>query len=779
MQKLCFNSDWRYARTGGANTRGSEMWKNITLPHDAQIYEPRSADYETGTSGAFFRGGFYRYVKEFDAPEEWRMLSVALEFEGVYQWAEIFLNGNLIAGRPYGYSGFIVNLKGHLKYNEKNILEVTANNSAVPNSRWYSGAGIYRHVRLLLGGGVYVEPWSIRVKSPTVCPDASVVCLSAEVKNTCEKNVDVKTRFTVFSPDGQEVAKGVTEVNLQQGAGGVASLQLEISPAMLWNVEEPNLYTLNTEIIVAGNITDSEITLFGIRKVEIDVENGFRLNGAQMKMKGGCVHHDNGLLGAASFDRAEERKVELMKAAGFNAIRCAHNPPSPAMLDACDRLGMLVINENFDCWRMSKRPNDYHMFFEEWWEQDTKDMIGRDFNHPSVIMWSIGNEIFERDGCSDGYAWSKRLADCVRSMDETRPITVALSGFLDEPWGWLDVENDRWGDLTAEFAAQVDVVGYNYLVHRYAHDHNKFPDRVICATESLPSQSFEYWNAVEKNPYLIGDFVWTSIDYLGEAGCGVSGYGTEPPHAVTFPWHHAYCGDFDICGFKRTQSFYRDILWGVRDIPYIATHHPDNFGKPVSMTPWGWSPVLESWSYPGFEGEKITVEVYSDKEEVELLINGKTRGRKPAGHENRNIAVFDVVYEPGSIVAIAFDSGKETGRYELLSTCAPTALRLSPDRSKIDKCGDLAYVTVEITDADGRAVKYATNEVSFTVSGCGELQAVGSGDPKSTEDYFSDKRRTYEGRAMVVVKSLGEAGDITIKATAESLADAETVIKVI
>jgi beta-galactosidase len=793
LKKINFDSNWFFRRQESRTFRTLEEGVPVTLPHDAQIYEQRSAEYQTRTGGGFFRSGNYIYTKRFEAEEDWRGKQVILEFEGVYQWADVNFNGDLIAKQPYGYSSFLVDITDRLHFEKENILIVNANNTAVPNTRWYSGAGIYRHVWLRVGGEVSIAPWGVRVTTPKVSPHSSVVSVRAELSNRAKKNALATVLFTVLDPKGHEVAHSQTDVVVDAEGSIIASADITVAPALLWGVDEPNLYTLQTIVSIDGQKSDSEETIFGIRKVEVDAEQGFRLNGMPMKLKGGCVHHDNGLLGSASFDRAEERKVELLKSAGFNAIRCAHNPPSPAMLDACDRLGMVVINENFDCWRMGKNPNDYNLFFENWWKKDTKAMIYRDFNHPSIIMWSIGNEIGERGGASDGYYWSRRLANFVRGLDNTRPVTAALCR-LHEPEteetsipfasvsAEIDEENDRWGDKTAEFAAPLDVVGYNYLVYRYKFDKQKFPKRIIVGSETFPSQQFEYWMATLENDHVIGDFVWTAIDYLGEAGIGRSDYDINDADIwrnVSYPWHQAWCGDYDICGFKRPQSYFRDILWGVRKIPYIATHHPENFGKTVTMSPWGWNPVSESWNFPGYEGKMVTVEVYSDQDEVELLINGKSQGRKPAGKNHRNTAIFDVTYEPGTITAIAYSAGKATGQFELVTSGKPARLRITADRKTINKeYGDLSYLTIEVVDEEGRIVTYADNTVTFIVEGVGELQAVGNNNPKSEENYFGNKRKAHQGKLMAVVKSIGEAGSISVRASSPGLEDANITIVV-
>ena len=791
MQKMNFDHGWFFRRIMSRFERNPSDGEPVILPHDAQIFEPRNADYETGSGGAYFRNGTYYYTKRFQADPDWKNKKIILELEGVYQWANVTLNGDLIAKHPYGYTSFLVDFTNRLRFDRENVLVVEANNSAVPNTRWYSGAGIYRHAWLRIGGTVSLIPWGIKITTPKVDPAGSTVDVSAELVNIGQSVFETSVRFTVLDKNRIEVAKTKISANIDVNSPGKISSSMEIAPALLWSPETPDLYTLKTEVTVDGLETDCEETVFGIRQVEVDIVKGFCLNGVSMKIKGGCVHHDNGILGSASFDRAEERKVELLKAAGYTMIRCAHNPPSPSMLDACDRLGMMVMDETFDCWRMGKTPNDYHLFFENWWDLDTKAMVERDFNHPSITVWSIGNEIGERGGESDGYMWSKKQVDLVKSLDTTRPVTSALCPLFDpengdemndfaNPTQKVDETKDRWGDKTKGYIEPLDIVGYNYLIYRYEFDKRKYPDRIIAGTETFPSQQFEYWMETLKNDNIIGDFVWTAIDYLGEAGIGISEYEQKDPHSrAVYPWNQAWCGDFDVCGFKRPQSYFRDILWGIRTTPYIAAHDPDNFGKKPTISPWGWNPVRECWNYPGKEGKELTVEVYSDADEVELIINEKTQGKKPAGKENRNTAVFDVVYEPGTITAIAYRNGMECGSFSLFTSDVPAKVQIIADRDTICKnYGDLSYLTTEILDAKGQLVACADNSVTYTVEGAGALQAVGNNNPKSEENYFGNTRKAHDGKLMAVVKSIGEEGTIRIKAESPGLESAEITVKV-
>ena len=799
MEKQLFDAGWEYIDKVNWMPNPSEKWQPVNLPHDASIQRPRGEQHPTSSGGGYAWSGVLTYRKKIQVPENWKGRSVQLEFEGVYMNAKVFVNGNVAGFHPYGYTSFIVDLTRYLNYGAENDLSVVVNNSAQPNSRWYSGTGIYRHVWLRTGSGVHIPPWGVFVTTPRIGTEASAVAVATEIVNASDAPAAILLRTAALDASGKMAAWVETPLEIAARAAMTVTQALNAANARLWSLDNPYLYTLTSEVLVGGKVVDAEKTSFGFRSIAVDARNGFRLNGVPMKLKGGCIHHDNGLLGAASYDRAEERKVELLKASGFNAIRTAHNPPAPALLEACDRLGMLVIDETFDCWRMGKNPNDYHLYFEDWWQRDTGSMVKRDRNHPSIIMWSIGNEIPERTGVSDGYAWCQKQADCVRALDNTRLVTSAINALhesmpedteidlsnLDDLFERhnrppTDPEKDRFGKTTGPFAAWLDVSGYNYLHTRYEYDQQHFPKRVICGTETFPLRAYATWTDTTRLPNVIGDFVWTALDYLGESGIGKVTY-DAPAGLFSFlaqwPYHLANCGDIDICGFKRPQSFFRDILWGLRKVPYIGVLDPQYFGKKISYNPWGWEPVNDAWTFPGWEGKPTQVSVYSADEEVELIVNGASLGRKPAGAAFQNKVVFEVTYQPGMISAVGFSQGKETGKTTLRTTSEPVALRLTTDRTAIQpEFGDLAYITVEIVDKDGNRVKHARQEVTFEVSGAGELLAVGTADGTSDELYIGTKRKAFEGRLMVVVRSKGEVGSIGVKAGAEGLAEAGMMI---
>jgi beta-galactosidase len=793
MQKQNFDQGWEYSEAAGliAEFFNPPKWQAVNLPHDAMICKLRAASNPGGSNVGYFPGGIANYRKKFAVPKEWQgdgpmgPLSVKLEFEGVYMNAEVSVNNQLLHIQPYGYSSFIVDLTPYLAYGKENVFSVVANNTAQPNSRWYTGTGIYRHVWLRVGGAVHIEPWGVFITTPVVERDASVVQVATELAGLNSQEGAV-LRSTVLDVGGVEIARVETITRLS-----LTEQTLLVKGVKLWSVEEPNLYTLVSEVLVAGEVLDSEKTAFGIRSITIDAENGFRLNGVPMKLKAGCIHHDHGPLGAASFDRAEERKVELLKSAGYNALRCAHNPPAPALLEACDRLGFLVLDETFDSWTMAKTPNDYHLNFAEWWQRDTAAMVKRDRNHPSVFMWSIGNEIPEAIMSPNGAAWAQRLADFVRSLDNTRPVTSALLGDIlaraesEEEDSFFDLrpvteelQKDRWALATADFCKALDVVGYNYQANRYAVDEKKFPGRVIAGTETWGHKSYEFWTETERLPHVIGDFIWIAIDYIGEAGFGAYSLDGKPSIGAAYPYHLYGCGDFNLCGVKRPQSYYREQLWGMRTAPFIAVLDPQLFGKNIAFNPWAWEPVLDTWTFPGQEGKRTRVDVYSIDDEVELFINDVSTGRKLAGASVKNKTSFDVTYQPGTIEAIGYKNGKESGRFKLVTTSEPTALQLTPDRSVIKAdIGNIAYVDIEVRDPSGRLVKYTNPEINVEVVGAGELIALGTGNPTSEEMYNGSLRKAYQGHVLAIVRSNGEPGEIKLTAMAEGLPEAMVKIQ--
>jgi beta-galactosidase len=775
MQRQCFDREWRFhlGQLEPWRRRAPDVstWRAVDLPHDWSVELARDAANPSGASGGFFAMGYGWYHKALSLPAAWRGKKVLLEFEGVYMNAEVWLNGNLLGRHPHGYTSFCYDLTPYLDWDApENVLRVSVDNDCQRNSRWYSGSGIYRHVWLLVADPVHVAHWGVYVTTPEVSPEMATVRVRTTVENTSETACAPVLRSRLIAPGGAVV--GAAESSTEIAAGGQYEYAQDITvhkPA-LWSPGTPHLYRLESEVAVGGQVVDSATTPMGIRSLHVDARQGLLLNGQPLKLKGGCVHHDDGVLGAASYDRAEERKVELLKASGFNAIRCAHNPPAPAFLDACDRLGMLVIDEAFDCWRVGKNPYDYHVSFEDWWQRDLDSMLYRDRNHPSVIIWSIGNEVHERAGDSGGVEIARALADRVRAVDPTRPVTSAINAGRDA-WPWSQTDG--------VFAA-LDVGGYNYNERAYRSDHERVPARVICGTESTAGEAFQHWMSVLELDYVIGDFVWTSLDYLGESGIGRVHYDPELRAFLgDYPWHQANCGDLDLCGFKRPQSYYRDVLWGSGAPLYVAVHDPVPEGQTPALTFWGWPEVWPNWTWPGREGQTFQVDVYAACEQVELFLNGESLGTQPTTRQEQFIATFQVPYVPGVLRAVGYAGGRQTAVYELRTVGAPARIQLTPDRNPIRaEWGDLCFVTVEVVDREGAVHPGADHNLLFTVQGTGSIAAVGSGNPVSTEPYAGNQRRAYRGRCLVVVRSHGEPGEVRLRAQADGLDVAEVAIQV-
>jgi beta-galactosidase len=774
MDKIPFDRAWRFHLGDPAAARRREpdysTWRELDLPHDWSIELPRRPDAPSGAAGGFFQMGRGWYRKTFSAPEEWRGKRVWIEFEGVYMNAEVRLNHELLGRHPYGYTSYHYDLTPYLKIGEENALTVLVDNDCQRNSRWYSGSGIYRHVWLHVAGPVHLDPWGVFVTTPQVSAEAATVQVETTVLNEGEARQTIILRSRVVAPDGSVAASAEAPVPLGAGQSKAVAQEIEFAAPQLWSPDAPSLYRLESALLAGEEVLDAATTPFGIRALSFDAGQGFLLNGEATLLRGGCVHHDDGVMGAASYDRAEERKVALLKDSGYNAIRCAHNPPAPAFLDACDRLGMLVIDEAFDCWREGKNPYDYHVAFADWWQRDIENMVRRDRNHPCVIMWSIGNEVGERNGHSDGEAWAHKLADAIRALDPTRPITSAINGSRDQ-WPWEQTD--------AVFSA-LDVGGYNYQERQYRADHERQPERVMYGSESTAREAFEHWTSVLDLPYVIGDLVWTSLDYLGEAGIGrVHFEGAQGGFLGDYPWHQANCGDLDLCGFKRPQSYYRDVLWDRGEKLYIAVHEPLPEGQEPTITYWGWPLVAANWTWPGHEGETFTVDVYSACERVELFSNGASLGTQPTGREERFIATFQVPYEAGTLQAVGYEGEAEVATCELQTVGAAAGIRLAADREELQAgTDDLGYVTVEVVDGEGRRCPDAEHELFFTVQGVGSIAAVGNGNPVSEEPYRGHARRAYQGRCLVVVQANGEPGTVHLRAQADGLDPAEVIIRV-
>jgi beta-galactosidase len=817
-QEIAADGAWKFflGDPGGAEVPSfaDAAWRTVDLPHDWSIESKPDKDNPSGAGGGFFRGGTGWYRKTFHAPGDWKGKRVSVEFDGVYRDATVYLNGHKLGTHPYGYTAFTFDLTPQLDFSGANVLAVRVDNSAQPNSRWYSGSGIYRHVRVVVTDATHVAHWGVFVTTAEASTTSAKVTIRTRVANESAAGAGVSLETTLFDKAGNKVGAAQSKLDVEAGKENEASQEMRVANPALWSPDSPTLYRAVSTVRQNGKIIDQVTTSFGIRSLAWSAEKGLLLNGKAVKLTGGSVHHDNGPLGAAAFDRAEERRVELLKAAGMNAVRTAHNPPSSAFLDACDRLGLLVLDEPFDVWEAHKVKFDYGSDFDQWWKEDVSSMVLRDRNHPSIVIWGIGNEIPELE-VDRGAALGKKLAEQVRALDNTRPLTLAFPGTTTKP--------------TAQAVfSQLDITGYNYnILPTYQKDHEQLPTRMMLTTESWPSKAFPLWQVSHDNPYVIGDLTWTAMDYLGESGIGAWQYGTpqqakvaegvggmmastamvdgmfaamangkdvmadmakdnSDPNAKAmmeiffhpYPWHAAACGDLDLTGYRKPQSYYRDILWNGGDRVYATVRLPEPQGKKIIAIMWATYPTLASWSWPGQEGKQLEVEVYSGAEKVRLFLNDKLIGEKPTGREQEFKAVFSVPYAPGTLKAEGLRGDRVVAESVLTTTGDASKLRMSADRTVVQADGeDLSFVTVEAVDAQGRPDVHADKEVQFSIGGPGVIAAVANGDGQDADSYHGDRRKLFQGRAQVVVRTSRQAGAIKLTASTPGLADGSVAIE--
>jgi beta-galactosidase len=802
-----FSTGWKFIRDSISGAEQPEFddskWMTVDLPHDYSImdlpgddgpdqigpFSKRSPGKGNSTGHVIGGTGWYRKSFTLDKADEGK--TVVLNFDGVYMETEVWVNGKKAGIHKNGYTPFWFDITSLLNGAGKaNVIAVKVDNVG-RNSRWYSGAGIYRNVHLTLTQPVHVAVWGVKITTPEIKQGAAVIDIAVTTQNDKEKAVNAEITISIKDKDGRLAGTAKDQIVLAGWAEQITKKLIEVKDPVLWSVESPNLYSAEIIIEVDNKVTDTYNQAFGIRSIAFSAEKGFQLNGKSVELKGGCLHHDNGLLGSAAFGRAEVRRVEIMKANGYNAIRCAHNPPSSAFLDACDRLGMLVIDEFTDMWEYYKNPQDYSRFFRQWWNTDLTSMILHDRNHPSIIMWSIGNEIYAQSDTSLARI-GKQLAGRVRELDPSRAVTQAITEFL-YPEGW---------DKTEPAFTVLDVSGYNYGQNNYESDHVKHPERVIYASESYPIKAFEYWKPVEEHPWIIGDFIWSAIDYFGEVGIGGSTYapgsgsktleipaGLKIPRSVhifdrqvkavsAWPSFVSGCGDIDITGEKKPQMLYRDILWNNSKIE-INVHAPFPEGKGENINIWGWPDELPCWNWKGSEGKTLQVRVFTKASNVRLELNGKVVGEKTLSAGDKYIAVFEVPYQPGELKAIALENGKEVANKVLKTSGEVTGIRLKADRSTIhaDR-NDLSFITIEAVDKEGLLVPDAAIKVKLTITGNGELAATGNADPKDMESVNKPVIKTFKGKAQAIVRPFAKPGTVTLKAASEGLKTSELTITI-
>ena len=801
-ERVDFGEGWRFQLGDEPQAMNvafaDEDWRLLNLPHDWAIEGDFSEDNPSGTGGGALPGGIGWYRKTFvpekaDAGKQFRIV-----FDGVYMNSEVFINGVSLGHRPYGYITFSYDLTPHLKWGETNVIAVRVDNSEQPNSRWYSGCGIYRNVWLVKTGAVHVAEWGTYVVSENVSDAQADLNIRTRVANESDASVQVKVRSSLLDAEGQIVASGETECSVEAGKESETSQTLQVEQPELWSVDTPYIYTLLTEVVQDGKTVDRYETPVGIRSFSFDAEKGFTLNEKPMKINGVCMHHDLGCLGAAVNVRAIERQLEILKEMGCNGIRCSHNPPAPELLDLCDRMGFIVMDESFDMWRKKKTSHDYARYFDEWYERDLRDFILRDRNHPSIFIWSIGNEVLEQwsDAKADTLSLeeanlilnfghsadmlakegemsvnsllTKRLAELVKELDPTRPITTGCN------------EPNPANHLFKSGA--MDIIGYNYHNANIPDVPKNFPGKPFIITESnsalatrgyyrMPSDKVticpDRWDKpysdptfacsaydnchvpwgntheetlklIRDNAFISGQYVWTGFDYIGE------------PTPYGWPARSSYFGIVDLAGFPKDAYYLYQAEWSDKPVLHLFPH-------------WNWTPGqdVDMWCY------------YNRADEVELFVNGKSQGVRSKTPDCLH-AMWRVKFEPGSVKVVARKGGEVVGEQEIRTAGEPAQIRLTPDRAQLDADGkDLSFVTVEIVDKDGTLCPNADNLVNFQVEGNAFIAGVDNGSPISMERFKDNKRKAFYGKCLVVLQNTGKPGEAKLTATSEGLSQAE------
>lgn len=784
MIRKSFNAGWTVSETmpfmfmkpGG---------KPVTLPYDDMLTHTRVKDAPSGSSKGYYPDAVCAFAKDFDVPTEWEGMHVVLEFEGIQANSTVFINGDYAGGCVNGYTKFLVEMDDFLRYGESNNISIVARTTQ--DSRWYTGVGIYRDVHLMVSGLQHISPDGYRISTPEIDSEGAIATIATELTNLAHNCSTLMLLTKVYDADGVIVAADETPATLNGGTTQTLRQRLYIDSPRLWDAETPHLYRAETVLLSSDVVKDRATSHFGIRQLQLDTRHGLRVNGKTVKLRGACVHHDNGIIGAATIARAEERRVELLKAAGFNAVRSAHNPISRAFLDACDRIGMYVMDELTDIWGRGKSKYDYSTNFLTHWREAAGAMVATDFNHPSVIMYSTGNEIPEI-GSVQGAQTARDIAEHIRAIDPTRYTTNA-GNFLLALMGKPSLhQKPKAGDVnlamtnidaamasvmaselpaqaTQEAFASVDIAGYNYATSRHVQDGEKFPNRVICGSETFPKEIAANWAVITQCNHVIGDFTWTGWDYLGEAAIGRTKYEDEENGIYgDYPWFVAYCGDIDIIGNRRPVSYYREIVFGLRTAPYIAVWYPHTHGKTLVKGKWDFMDGISSWSWHGDDGKPVTVEVYAPGDRVVLLCNGVRVGEAALEAFRASI---ETVYNPGELFAIAYQGDVEIGRYALQTAGSELKLAVTADRQSIcanDK--DLAFLSISLTDAAGVVKNTADREVHIEVTGAAILQGLGSAKPNSEESFLANHYTTFDGHALAVIRPT-EAGAIHVTVTAE------------
>lgn len=750
-----FDFDWKFklfdSKDASSPDFDDSQWEEVQLPHDWSIKLPVNKNL-SGSMG-FLPGGIGWYRKTFNVPSDYKNKTVKIQFDGVYHQCDVFLNGKHIGFHPYGYIGFEYNLSPYLNFGGKNTLSVRVDHSNCPSSRWYSGSGIYRHAWLTVTDLIQVSTWGIYVTTPRISGESADVKMEVSIENNSTDTKDITIENRILKANGEQVSFNKSSSVISRSSAMKIDQLLTVQKPDLWSVDSPNLYRVVTTLKIGNKAIDNCTTTFGIRYTKFDPDKGFFINGKNIKLKGMCLHQDAGVLGTAVPDRSFERRLQILKEYGCNAIRCSHNPPAPEFLDLCDRLGFVVIDESFDKWE----DGYYKKYFEEWWKKDLNAMLMRDKNHPSIIIWSIGNEVREQnDTTGHGKAVAKMLLDDVHKTEPTRPVTVVIAPG--------DVKKRPYNK--SGFTEVTDIVGYNYQEPWLLEDKNHYPNRIMFVAEAFPYYTgrnnslrdykpLNPWYMVAANDFIFGQFIWAGVDYLGESsGWPSSGWPTSP---------------FDICMFEKSRAAFHRAMWNPKPMVSIAVADQSLDIDP-GKDHWSWPHLISHWNFPLYSGHVIEVQTITNCDSVELRINNASMGKRSTSDYSNNTIVWHVPYKAGKIEAKGFNKGTEVAKFELNTSAKPAAILLSADRTGLHADGqDLSHITISLVDNNGIPVPDADKLLTVEISGNGKFLGIDNGDLRRKETFSGNKLNTYFGKALAIIQSLRNPGEIIVKVTAEDL----------
>ncbi len=744
---LPFDDHWKFFKGDAPGAEeisfNTSNWKEVQLPHDWSILGPYDRNNPTGSGGGYLPAGIGWYRNTFSLANKDANKKFFIEFDGIMANSDVWINGHHLGKRPNGYISLSYDLTPYLKLNDLNVIAVRADNSIQPASRWYTGAGIYRHVRLVSTNPIHVDHWGSFITTSSVSAQTAKVQIQTVVVNESPTSETITVRTRLIAPEGKEVASILSSKKINAGKKETINQSTEVKRPLLWDVDHPQLYKAVTTVTVKKQNVDEVTNSFGIRDAHFEAATGFWLNGKNIKIKGICLHHDGGAFGAAVPLRVWEKRLLSLKEIGVNGIRTSHAETAPEFLDLCDQLGFLVLDETFDTWNAAKPGGEkgYNLYFTDWWERDTRDIVMRDRNHPSIVIYSVGNEIHDNLNDSTGFRKYKMQQDLVHSLDPTRPVTMALF----RPANSHVYENG--------LAAMMDVVGQNYRENELIAAHEQHPDWIVLGTEN--THVISQWLALRDKPYMSGQFLWTGYDYLGEA--------FWPKVAAGF-------GLFDKTGEQKVVGYQRESWWSDKPMVYV-TRKEGNAGGSTWTSDW-------TPDDPDIYTQ-ADLQVFSNCDEVELFLNGKSMGVKGRTADNASPRTWTIPFEKGTLKAVAKNNGKIVAEQELKTAGKASKIILTADKSSIENnWNDVVYVTANITDEDGNLVSNADTKINFEIEGSGVIAAVDNGDVSSTEPYQAKSRWTYKGRCIAIIKASANQGKITVKASGENLKASSVTIDV-